>query len=80
MSHSSVYVCMQAPAAARMNGGGAVPAAAAMAPDAVNSMDPIQRECWSIYNNPEAQAGDSGISVDDVSLVLCESVSKCCLE
>ncbi|KAL3140054.1 hypothetical protein ABBQ38_004334 [Trebouxia sp. C0009 RCD-2024] len=55
-----------APAASRMNGGGAVPAAAGMAPDAVNNMDPVQRECWSIYNNPEAQARDTGISIDDV--------------
>lgn len=61
---------MQAPAASRMNGGGAVPAAAGMAPDAVNNMDPVQRECWSIYNNPEAQARDTGISIDDVSFML----------
>lgn len=53
-----------------MNGAGAVPAAAGMAPDAVNSMDPVQRECWSIYNNPEAQARETGISVDDVSFML----------
>ena len=41
-----------------------------MAPDAVNAMDPVQRECWNIYNNPEAQARDSGISIDDVSFTL----------
>ena len=69
---------MQAPAAGGMNGTAAIPAAPAVGNDAVSSMEPVQRECWSIYNNPDAQARESGISIDEVKSlfpVKCQSVS-----
>ena len=53
-----------------MNDGAAIPAAAAMGNDAVSSMEPVQRECWSIYNNPDAQARESGISIDEVNCIV----------
>lgn len=67
MSSNTVNACSQAPAAGGMNGAAAIPAAAAMGNDAVSSMEPVQRECWSIYNNPDAQARESGISIDEVN-------------
>lgn len=71
-SHNCVHVCTQAPAPSRINSAAAMPAAAAMGNDAVSSMEPVQRECWSMYNNPEAQARESGISIDEVTfMALC---------
>ena len=65
-----------------MNGAAAIPAAADVGNDAVNSMEPVQRECWNIYNKPNALARDSGISIDEVnSIISCAmSICKCCLE
>lgn len=62
---------MQAPAAGKMNGGDAMPAAAAAATDSLtSSMEPVQRECWNIFNSPEANARDIGVGVDEVTSLL----------
>ena len=75
MSNNTVNVCMQAPAGGGVTGAAAIPAAAAVGNDAVSSMEPVQRECWSIYNNPDAQARESGISIDEVTSVISCAIS-----
>ena len=77
MSNNTENVCMQAPAGGGVSGAAAIPAAATLGNDAVSSMEPVQRECWSIYNNPDAQARESGISIDEVNSIVSCPTSVC---
>ena len=77
MGNDILHVRMQAPAAGRINGAAAIPTAAAAGSEAKNTMDPVQRECWSIYNNPDALAGETGISVDEVEFPVSCIMSMC---
>ena len=52
-----------------MNGAGntAVPANAASAGNGItDGMEPVQRDCWLVYNHPDAQARESGIGTEEV--------------
>lgn len=73
---------MQAPVASKTGASAAMPAASAAGTDPVTSnMEPVQRECWHIFNSPEANARDTGVGVDEVPfsvLADCQWPS-CCL-
>ena len=34
-------------------------------------MTPVQKDCWAIYNHPDAQARDSGVGTDEVIVHYC---------
>ena len=60
----------QAPAASKANSGAAMPAASATGNEhATIGMEPVQKECWHIFNSPEAHGQENGISIDEVALI-----------
>ena len=55
-------------AGGRGNGAGAS-AVAANAPignGITDGMEPVQRDCWGIFNHPDAQAKESGVGMEEV--------------
>ena len=62
---------MKAPVASKMGVSAAMPAASAVGTDSLtDNMEPVQRECWIIFNSPEAHARDTGVGVDEVASLL----------
>ena len=61
-----------------MNGAGGAAHSANTAPaegGVTAGMTPVQKDCWTIYNHPDAQARDSGVGTDEVNcLMLCLAV------
>ncbi len=65
---------MQPPAGSKMNGGGsgAVPAGSAPVSDGLTSgMEPVQKDCWAIFNHPDAHAKETGVGMDQVTTHAC---------